>query len=992
MPDGLVRPLCCDQCATSEIKRIVDCSWRRKDNDYHGPCDQCVRGKMACTHGGIPCTSLWDQRRAHMNLTMNLPFPGSRAFGGTELTAHPQWNWGAGSSDRRSASPEADPVRFGRGRDDGRDRDEARRGRSPTPPGSRRAPFPPGPPNPGLPAPHQAIASALPVPPFVPVGIPGDPGPLGPRPGPVTHLDPRRWYGVTGSLDPNSNLAQWTKVRTGASCMMCNNKLAGNKKCDVNLGDENGVGKRGCTLCSYWGVVCSVQVGTAKDDPTHQPLPSADASNKPKRTLYNPCGACLRNSTRCDRKWPCDSCVLAGLECVTANSTGKFRRGVSGDTMPDYYRACGYGPLGVNDSNFGVRFDHYTAPDADLLYLQAVLAQRPELLIDLGRRPDNFRQLPIAAGPGAPAAPGPAAPGPSAPGPSTAGPSTAPVVPGAPDPPPLLSNEPESMDYAPVSPDAPPVPNPVPSPAANAATDEDYHRLLTGQIETQRTAATAAGNLAAIEALRGYVEASTVARTLSQENIGFPRAEAILRLYEDVQNLRPLHDSVGVAVIRKFMEETRAKEDQANANAAVAANGNGSPSRNQVAIRTPPGIDTNVLEALNPTGRPLNNVVLHQPPDRPYSPGPPTSVFDMARSWEISHQHVPRQMDQFAQGHPEYIDRQALFVLQEYPYRRGHHQLGDVPFVRSDAAGVIDLTNGMGIQMTCAEIRDGNECGNYTDLSCESKSHTIWEPICNDCNNESKQRLYRLWADTPAIQTLRAYLCYDCLKMENSTRFQNTGFRVWGFAPNANFSASLTRAERDPADPQGPLRNVTYGGFQGIANPVTGCSCAEKLFNRVLCTPHRTQHVIDMESAAQAMRKFVRSMHGKMVCPLCRVNAGVDEHGFAGLDLTTQDLAWACLACHEWVFATPGDTGLHMNIALPGVEKWGVTPNGPPRSPSPPPPAWWIQHLEMTGAMEEQAAAERAAAEREEEIRAEEERAAEDRLRNAFADFDWSAP
>ena len=64
-----------------------------------------------------------------------------------------------------------------------------------------------------------------------------------------------------------------------------------------------------------------------------------------------------------------------------------------------------------------------------------------------------------------------------------------------------------------------------------------------------------------------------------------------------------------------------------------------------------------------------------------------------------------------------------------------------------------------------------------------------------------------------------------------------------------------------------------------------------------------------------SMRNYVYTMHGKVVCPLCRINAGVDQYNFSGPNGgENQQLAWACMSCNSFVVGGVGATG-----AIPGT-------------------------------------------------------------------------
>ncbi len=1017
VPDGLMRPLCCDQCIT---RSVAGCSWRAQDADYHLPCSQCREEGSPCTHIGVQCTRLWGKRHTHMLLTRNI-----RVANMNERSSRQQWTWddGGARGRGRSASPPRDTGRTGRRRTRQR---SIRRRRSPSPashyPVTPVAPVP----QPTVPAPFRSIAGGTPaVPPPAPSMSPSaSVNDVYPRPGPVTHIDKRRRYGVYGPTDPHSKQTGFLSSR---HCLLCANRLTPRQQhCDVDTkGDENGEGRHGCRFCVLWGVVCSVKVSKDPTNPMHEPLPPHPNNLIPRNLRRAACNACRDKSRSCDRKTPCDSCIRFGDDCTRTTSAGCFKRGVSGDDLPNYYLLQGYGPGGVNDYNPILLTNYRTPVDLHLQYLQKILDTRPELLVDLGMRaeyrnnparsPTPAPPVPDAPNPDAPgpSAPGPAAPGPAAPGPSASSPETpgagapgpgasaagtpaasAPAagtpaagtpapdpnsdgvddwVPPGPDPadtttPPDDLMSPEDL-FSMLSPGAvasilspspapqydllppsaiatsttdPNVPryNPVTSsgvspPADMGAPTESerslYYAALVQELADTQAQAQALGDPVIINTLAGYREALAIALELSRSAIDFPHDNIFMQLQQDITEGAAAHESPGIGMIRHFMELARQRGGR------VA----GGPHHEQP-IRSPPslGIDEALLEMLNPTSRPIRYADQDEPVQRPFSPGPIVPVFDFGRGIEVARLHAVDNSALYPDGHPERVDIARVTQLPEHPNPRGRPLLADVPLniaaepdpttidLSKDKWAVAYPPRGGGIDGLCAEIRDdGIACENFTLRRCESKWHWGQEPVCDDCDAASKERLYRVWALSPAVQELRAYVCRQCLpQAADPESFHASGFRVWGLQPDAESSpesAIVTNASPNIyLDRPGVQRTVTKGGFMGPDPlPVTGCACGLKLFGRRLCTPHRTQHVIDMQEAAVAMRTYVLNAHGKMVCPLCRVNRGVDAYDFAGPEGGEgQRLAWACLACHAFVVAGVADSGL-----IPGAyEQLGV--------------------------------------------------------------------
>ncbi|RYO94752.1 hypothetical protein DL766_000015 [Monosporascus sp. MC13-8B] len=853
-PDGLLPPLCCDQCVNRELK---NCSWRMAGNNYHSPCYQCQEENTMCTHNGVVPDQL--ARRGHTHLMTTQHLPQRRPLHMAERTAAPTLNW-QGQQRGRSASP-VDRDRNSRYRD--RD-DEPERGVN-----NNNAPPP--------------VNNNLP---------PIDPNDFGPRPDPVTHIDPRRRYAVRGSLEPNHELQGFKR---GTHCMLCCNRTGHKRPCDVNHGGEDREGAHGCTLCVRWGVVCSLKVG---DDPNgigHEPIPP-----HPNRTLVGApigtgCVPCTANRRRCDRKTPCDSCVQSGDRCTREKAHGGFRRGVSGDSLPTYYSSieASYGQgrtlsqsIANQDPNraaLGVPYEQ--PPDLHLQYLQQVLRTRPEMLVDLGVWPEFRNPQPVLQLLNAP-------------------------------PPAQLQNvinnlgpPPPQQPEAPQHPSAPQAPGPAQNGNAEPAAPKQplsSYQALVAQLTQAQEHAEFGDNYPARAKLAGYRAAMRLARDLSHVAQRFPHDDIYQQLRNDIARGVPAHQSTGVDVIRRFLAQGRANAENHPLN-----------NLEHLAIRSPPHINHDALEVLNPGGRPIRLTAAFPPVSRPFSPGPMVPVFDFGNSMRIAENNVFDNSNVYPAGHPERIDMTRVRRLPQHPNPLPEPCLADIAFVRQ---GPLEELPGM--NQGCDEWRDGAKCGRFTLERCASKWHNSAVPICDDCNNDSKDRLWNEWAIGGAIQSMRAYACYKCLlRAAQPQTYSRTGFRVWGLGPGAGGVDPTIRSRRGTdLNPFDNVNNgniegenvatVTLGGFCGPPLPITGCSCGKKLFGTRICTPHRTQHVIDMRAAADRIREYVKDFHGKMVCPFCRVNAGVDAYGFEGEEGGYgQRLAWACLACHGFVLAGQGENG-----------------------------------------------------------------------------------
>lgn len=76
----------------------------------------------------------------------------------------------------------------------------------------------------------------------------------------------------------------------------------------------------------------------------------------------------------------------------------------------------------------------------------------------------------------------------------------------------------------------------------------------------------------------------------------------------------------------------------------------------------------------------------------------------------------------------------------------------------------------------------------------------------------------------------------------------------------------------------------------------------------MLCNPHRTQYILDMKGKAAEMKLYCKQLYGKSVCPLCRINPGVDQYHHIGSDGGEGNPieAWVCLNCHAYAIVPKG--------------------------------------------------------------------------------------
>ncbi|KAI1660910.1 hypothetical protein F4813DRAFT_386319 [Daldinia decipiens] len=128
----------------------------------------------------------------------------------------------------------------------------------------------------------------------------------------------------------------------GQQCLLCASRVSqGHTRTNSRRCNANPSIPRGCDQCSSWGVQCIV------DGAALPPTVSNSAGTTRDQAHYSHCDVCVRYGRPCDRKRPCDSCVIFGVACHGGAVKGTFHRGVPGDDQPLYYLRTGFGDGGV---------------------------------------------------------------------------------------------------------------------------------------------------------------------------------------------------------------------------------------------------------------------------------------------------------------------------------------------------------------------------------------------------------------------------------------------------------------------------------------------------------------------------------------------------------------------------------------------------------------------------------------------------------------------
>ncbi|OTA59208.1 hypothetical protein K449DRAFT_466913 [Hypoxylon sp. EC38] len=364
----------------------------------------------------------------------------------------------------------------------------------------------------------------------------------------------------------------------------------------------------------------------------------------------------------------------------------------------------------------------------------------------------------------------------------------------------------------------------------------------------------------------------------------------------------PAGDSLACIYTLEFLQERHSAQQQ-GVHAVVPVN-------------LPSTIDLGSASRLNPGNAPIQNVML-APPNRPFSPGPLSAIHDHGVEIDRVATNI---MNVFPVGHFARPVPGAMVRPQPYhPNANAHPVLQSIPFKRilgSDGT-VSDTPN-----LKCLEYKGNRSpaCGKATAAICEDTTHApTGFPVCDDCERESRQRFAEEMNNM--AMPLRSYACEDCCTKLSvmPASFKASGRRIWGFPPEQDNHGSSKVVLKVP-----PF--TTVGGFQGVDPlPVTGCSCATKVFDRRLCSPHRLQHIIRLRQAADELDSFLMMTYGTTrVCPYCQRFPGIDAFGFQGRRGNEGGpQVYFCKACHDVVILRNGKKPPQFSW----VEVSAVSPN-----------------------------------------------------------------
>ena len=192
----------------------------------------------------------------------------------------------------------------------------------------------------------------------------------------------------------------------------------------------------------------------------------------------------------------------------------------------------------------------------------------------------------------------------------------------------------------------------------------------------------------------------------------------------------------------------------------------------------------------------------------------------------------------------------------------------------------------------CGAIDDHGIC---EDMRHPHDANGVF-PVCSDCDMASKRHIWNKKLENGGIGIthkeifmMRAYFCEECSKMASNPEYWHArGESVYGFEEAA-------REDADPAIQSVDAR--LQGGWKSEQSlSITGCNCATKLFDRVLCSQHRLFLAQKMIRQAAMMQEFRFRRYGKKICPMCLLRPGLDSSETANAPEMTH--FWACLVCN----------------------------------------------------------------------------------------------
>ncbi|KAI1339520.1 hypothetical protein F5Y15DRAFT_415922 [Xylariaceae sp. FL0016] len=293
-----------------------------------------------------------------------------------------------------------------------------------------------------------------------------------------------------------------------------------------------------------------------------------------------------------------------------------------------------------------------------------------------------------------------------------------------------------------------------------------------------------------------------------------------------------------------------------------------------------------LVRDLNPGLAPIRNTT-RAPTQRRLSPGPPGTVF------------------------PSGSDRPPNGIVP-HPNPLSISLLVNIPLNRQILNGIVDPT----ISFRCQSIKrneNGVEtCGAPTGSFCESVDHVgQGHPICVDCNNTNKAKFFEQFKELYA--SMRCWGCASCsAKSLDVSTWNGLGVRIW-------VGDVLDLGARQSLNPTHNTITDQRGGYFGPPLPVTGCSCALKLFDRFICAPHRLEAFVQLQEQVFKTKQYINAVFGDdRSCAFCTQQPAVDKNHFT--DVQGRAAVFQCSACLGVVIVGPES----HNRPVLGSEAWGL--------------------------------------------------------------------
>jgi hypothetical protein len=195
-------------------------------------------------------------------------------------------------------------------------------------------------------------------------------------------------------------------------------------------------------------------------------------------------------------------------------------------------------------------------------------------------------------------------------------------------------------------------------------------------------------------------------------------------------------------------------------------------------------------------------------------------------------------------------------------------------------------------------------CWEPTRLVCEHTAHHPANPvpICYAHDTASRRRIEDLFRSHLIAQNMRRFACEECcaaFSQNPTVALGGLGYRVYD---------GLGRTDFDPTTVNG---NGEICGGLYKALPVTGCSCATKLIDRILCSAHRFEGFLALWDRIQAITQFAARTRVLNACFACGKKESIIVGPVPALckGAIGQPKAYICAVCEGVVISVLPDDG-----------------------------------------------------------------------------------